>query len=146
MKSVLVLATLLVVAIPAPASAHDGPHRRHDSRAASWAAQADSPGDFRCDAYRDRGRTDCDAAWRDQRRWTSRGTTAHRADVWRSSGLAGAEIWRGAWGRPDLVHAGGVSYDGRDPDRINWCRATYRSYDPHSGYYRTYDGRERFCG
>ncbi|WP_370651947.1 BA14K family protein [Brevundimonas sp.] len=29
---------------------------------------------------------------------------------------------------------------------MDWCRSAYRSYDPASGYYRTYDGRLVFCG
>ena len=33
----------------------------------SVAAQRDRPGDYRCDAYWDANRTDCDARWRDQR-------------------------------------------------------------------------------
>ncbi|HYC67055.1 BA14K family protein [Brevundimonas sp.] len=59
----------------------------------------------------------------------------------------------GAYGRPDLVYPDGRGgYDrrgysgGRDPGRIDWCRATYRSYDPGSGYYRAYSGRLIFCG
>ncbi|NJC40315.1 hypothetical protein GGQ87_000573 [Brevundimonas alba] len=62
--------------------------------------------------------------------------------------------YHGAYGRPDLVYPGGgyggysrQSYGGaRDPGRIDWCRATYRSYDPASGYYRAYSGRLIFCG
>jgi hypothetical protein len=27
-----------------------------------------------------------------------------------------------------------------------WCRANYRSYDPHTGYYRAYSGRWVYCG
>ena len=29
---------------------------------------------------------------------------------------------------------------------VDWCRATYRSYDPGSGYYRAWSGRLVFCG
>ena len=61
--------------------------------------------------------------------------------------------YHGAYGRPDLVYPGGHgSYDrasysgGRDRGRIDWCRATYRSYDPGSGYYRAWSGRLIFCG
>ena len=60
----------------------------------------------------------------------------------------------GAYGRPDLVYPGdgyrgshGGGYAGwRDPGRSDWCRATYRSYDSRSGYYRAYSGRLVFCG
>jgi hypothetical protein len=69
-------------------------------------------------------------------------------------------VYHGAYGRPDLVYPGGRgdygyggygggygSYGGgRDPGRIDWCRAAYRSYDPGSGYYRAYSGRLIFCG
>ena len=59
--------------------------------------------------------------------------------------------YHGAYGRPDLVYPGGgygaPAYGGgRDPGRIDWCRATYRSYDPGSGYYRAWSGRLVFCG
>lgn len=56
--------------------------------------------------------------------------------------------YHGAYGRPDLVYPGGQRGYGRDrdPDRVDWCRATYRSYDPASGYYRTWGGRLVFCG
>ena len=67
----------------------------------------------------------------------------------RSEGAA----WHGAYGRPDLVYPGGQGgyghggYDrGRDPDRVDWCRATYRSYEPDTGYYRAWSGRLIFCG
>ena len=67
----------------------------------------------------------------------------------RSEGAA----WHGAYGRPDLVYPGGQGgygrgdYGrGRDPHRVDWCRATYRSYDPGSGYYRAWSGRLIFCG
>lgn len=68
-------------------------------------------------------------------------------------GQAGA-VWHGAYGRPDLVYpgAGRGGYarqdysGGRDPARIDWCRATWRSYDPASGYYRAWSGRLIFCG
>ncbi|GAA0870518.1 hypothetical protein GCM10009116_23540 [Brevundimonas basaltis] len=64
-------------------------------------------------------------------------------------GSAGT-AYHGAYGRPDLVYPGGYgdpAYGGgRDPGRIDWCRARYRSYDPRSGYYRAYSGRLIFCG
>lgn len=67
-------------------------------------------------------------------------------------GQAGT-AYHGAYGRPDLVYPGGgrggygpAHGDGRNPGRIDWCRATYRSYDASSGYYRAYSGRLMFCG
>lgn len=63
-------------------------------------------------------------------------------------GSAGT-AWHGAYGRPDIVFPQGhrpAAGGGRDRDRIDWCRATYRSYDAHSGYYRAYSGRMIFCG
>lgn len=70
----------------------------------------------------------------------------------RGYGSAGT-AYHGAYGRPDLVYPGGgyrghdgSAYGGRDPGRVAWCRATYRSYDARSGYYRAYSGRLIFCG
>lgn len=68
----------------------------------------------------------------------------------RGYGSAGT-AYHGAYGRPDLVYPGGghggATYGGgRDPGRIDWCRARYRSYDVRSGYYRAYSGRLIFCG
>ena len=68
-------------------------------------------------------------------------------------GSAGT-AYHGAYGRPDLVFPGGGygSHGGaaygrsRDPGRVDWCRASYRSYDARSGYYRAYSGRLIFCG
>jgi hypothetical protein len=135
---------------------------RHD-----FNGQADVPGDYRCDAYWDRGRTDCGAGWRDQRRYASQGSWnrghGHRYDqghgryaYGRGHGQGwngrnqGAGVYPGAYGRPDLVYPGGGRSHGytggRDPGRIDWCRASYRSYDPSSGYYRAYSGRLIFCG
>ncbi|MCS6627453.1 BA14K family protein [Roseibacterium beibuensis] len=62
--------------------------------------------------------------------------------------------YHGAYGRPDLVYPGGghggyggaTHGGGRDPGRVDWCRASYRSYDPRSGYYRAYSGRLIYCG
>ncbi|WP_420471215.1 BA14K family protein [Brevundimonas sp. FT23042] len=65
---------------------------------------------------------------------------------------AGGTTYQGAYGRPDVVFPGGGSAHsgyaggGRDARRIDWCRATYRSYDPHSGYYRAFSGRLVWCG
>ena len=60
----LIAASTLLLA-GAPADAQD---RYYET----WRGQRDVPGDFRCDAFWDRGRTDCDAAWRDQRSWSQR--------------------------------------------------------------------------
>jgi len=60
--------------------------------------------------------------------------------------------YHGAYGRPDLVYPGsgrggyGPTSGIRDPGRIDWCRATWRSYDARSGYYRAYSGHLIFCG
>lgn len=61
----------------------------------------------------------------------------------------GGAAYYGAYGRPDLVYpAGGRSYGSRASygSRSDWCRANYRSYDPHTGYYRAYSGRLIWCG
>lgn len=58
----------------------------------------------------------------------------------------GAEAWQGAYGRPDLVYSNTDNRGGRDARRIAWCRSSYRSYDPASGYYRAYSGRLVYCG
>ncbi|MDP1911901.1 BA14K family protein [Brevundimonas sp.] len=66
----------------------------------------------------------------------------------------GSTTYHGAYGRPDHVYpGGGVSYGGYTGghgggynSRADWCRATYRSYDPSSGYYRAYSGRLVYCG
>ncbi|WP_439472446.1 BA14K family protein [Brevundimonas sp.] len=66
---------------------------------------------------------------------------------------SGGTTYEGAYGRPDVVYPGGGyggyhgGYQGgRDVRRIDWCRATYRSYDPASGYYRAYSGQLVWCG
>lgn len=64
---------------------------------------------------------------------------------YRQYGQPAGTAYHGAYGRPDLVYPDGGSH-GRDPGRVDWCRATYRSYDPGSGYYRAYSGRLIFCG
>ena len=154
-----------------------------------WRSQLDRPGDYRCDAFWDASRTDCDARWRDQRHLVSRQarrdyralaghghndgryqraynghggrySTRRRGygygydhDRGYGHGRSEGAAWHGAYGRPDLVYPGGQGgygrgdYGrGRDPDRVDWCRATYRSYDPGSGYYRAWSGRLIFCG
>jgi hypothetical protein len=145
---VLTATVAAVAALSGPASAQSRIHTSHGG----WVSQYDRPGDYRCDAYWDANRRDCDAGWRDQRRFGSRGyvgeTYGYRYgqghDRYRPDG---PDVYPGAWGRPDLVYPGHSRADGgRHGDRIAWCRATYRSYDPRSGYYRTYDGRQVFCG
>lgn len=120
--------------------------------------QADRPGDYRCDAYWDAARTDCGALWRDQRPVRARtyGYDDGRYGYGYRTNLGSSpSVYPGAYGRPDLIYPGGGSRQaysrdaygrGRDPHRIDWCRAAYRSYDPASGYYRAYSGRLIFCG
>ena len=127
--------------------------RAHDYGARyDFNGQADRPGDYRCDAYWDAARTDCGAAWRDQRPTYAR---RYRASGYGHGDHGGPSVYPGAYGRPDLIYpSGGSPYGygaasyghGRDARRIDWCRGAYRSYDPASGYYRTYDGRLVFCG
>ncbi len=137
-------------------------HGRYD-----YNGQADRPGDYRCDAYWDRGRDDCGAAWRDQRPFTRQynsgyghgyrsGHQGYGASYGYSGGYYGggygqapAQAYPGAYGRPDLVYSSG-GYGGyaggRDPGRTAYCAARFRSYDPRTGYYRAYSGRLVFCG
>jgi hypothetical protein len=158
--TLIAAAAVAATAFAAPADAQSR-YRGYSS----YGGQADVPGDFRCDAYWDRGRTDCDAGWRDQRsyrssqwrRWTGYGYgygNGHGYGWGRPAGAA----YQGAYGRPDLVYpSGGYGHGGygygsgyaggqRDPRRVDWCRASYRSYDPRSGYYRAYSGRLVYCG
>jgi len=146
---VLTATVAATAALAGPALAQSRIHTSHGG----WVSQYDRPGDYRCDAYWDAGRDDCNADWRDQRRHSSRGIEGrghgrygygyghgYRAQV------GGAAVYPGAWGRPDLVYPGGHDSAGRHGNRVAWCQARYRSYDPRSGYYRTYDGRRVFCG
>ena len=122
--------------------------RRSYSRDWSFNGQADRPGDYRCDAFWDADRTDCDAGWRDQRRGSDRyGRSYGRG--YGSSYSSGGAVYPGAYGRPDLVYPsgrGGHASSARSQARIDWCRWNYRSYDPASGYYRAYSGRLVWCG
>ena len=162
------LAATSFAAPPAEAqSGYYGHHNRgygHDRRAPSWWDQRDRPGDYRCDAYWDANRTDCHERWRDQRpRYAyNRGHGGHghygrgygygyggRYDYQAyASAVRGANVWPGAYGRPDLVYPGaGYGHSsGRDPRRVDWCRWNYRSYNPSTGYYRAYSGRLVYCG
>lgn len=58
----------------------------------------------------------------------------------------GGSTYHGAYGRPDIIHPGGYNEWGVYGSRQAWCQATYRSYDPRSGYYRAYSGRLIYCG
>lgn len=164
-------ALILTGLIAAPAAAQ---HRQGYDPAAqgsrTWSShgrgwdydgQADRPGDYRCDAYWDRGRDDCAASWRDQRPFVRSYGSSHRGRGYGHA--AGGYVYQpynqgtqyyGAYGRPDQVYPGSgyggrvgqsAGY-GRDNDRSAWCAATYRSYDPVSGYYRAYSGHLVFCG
>ena len=129
----------------------------------SYGGQQDVPGDYRCDAYWDLGRTDCDARWRDQRAPWRRSS----GYGYGGSNYGGSQAYYGEYGRPDVIYSGGgyggyasgqvygdryghdhsgYATGGRDPQRINWCCAEYRSYDPRTGYYTAYSGRPVFCG
>lgn len=142
----------------------------------SYGGQRDVPGDYRCDAYWDRGRNDCNASWRDQRGYgygynTSYGRGGYGHQTGRNyyssqsgRGYGRGTTYYGAYGQPDVVYAvptggygpshGGYSggygqghgYNNRNQGRIEWCRSAYRSYDPQSGYYRAYSGRLVYCG
>jgi hypothetical protein len=135
------VATALSSAPALAQSWRDAPPRYERGVRYDFHGQADRPGDYRCDAYWDAGRSDCGAAWRDQR-------PAHPRRYRLSGYDQGPSVYPGAYGRPDLVYPGGGATYGqaRDPRRIDWCLGAYRSYDPASGYYRTYDGRLVFCG
>ena len=155
MREIMLAATLLgAAALTAPEPA----------KAQTWRDQLGVPGDFRCDAYWDRGRDDCDAAWRTQylrRQWGGRDWGRER---W--SGHGGYDRYDGGYrGYDRSGHGhdyggyGGYGYGGpheprpthpptqwRDPERIHWCQHRFRSYDPSTGYYLGYSGHYRFCG
>ena len=81
--------------------------------------------------------------------YSSRGRGYGSAYGYGGGGNQGGTAWYGAYGRPDLVYpAGGHSYgsSGAHGNRADWCRATYRSYNPYTGYYRAYSGRLIYCG
>ena len=155
MKAAALAAALLTASVALPAAAQSWGYPDQARTYSSYGrygndynGQQDRPGDYRCDAYWDAARTDCGAAWRDQR---PAHTRRYRPAGYGYSYSSGPGVYPGAYGRPDLVYPGGGSaYDrpayGRDARRVDWCRSVYRSYDPASGYYRTYDGRLVFCG
>lgn len=149
---------LLVLSAALPAAAQSSDHRTR-----TWSShgghdfngQADRPGDYRCDAYWDRGRDDCGAGWRDQRpfvrQYSARGHRGHGSGGQGYRAHDQGTPYHGAYGRPDLVFSGS-GYGGppsgtwRDHNRSAWCAARFRSYDPVSGYYRAWSGRLVFCG
>lgn len=152
-------ATLLILSAALPAMAQSGEHRSRiwsSHGGHSFNGQADRPGDYRCDAYWDRGRDDCRAAWRDQRPFVRHYGSHGRDDGGYGYRQSEGVRYYGAYGRPDQVYPGsgyggqvGGSYGGsgyRDAGRSAWCASRYRSYDPVSGYYRAYSGRLVFCG
>ena len=170
----LAVAAVLVTASAAPALAQNWSYPDQARSYSSYGrygndynGQQDRPGDYRCDAYWDRARDDCDARWRDQRPFRSYSSygSGHRSSRYERDG--GGYVYQpynqgtqyyGAYGRPDQVYPGsgyggqvqgyyGGGYsNGRDPGRQSYCASRYRSYDPHSGYYRAYSGRLIFCG
>ncbi|MDI1325931.1 MAG: BA14K family protein [Brevundimonas sp.] len=76
-------------------------------------------------------------------------STRHRGHGSNQRYDQGGAAYYGAYGRPDLVYpAGGRTYNSHAShgSRADWCRASYRSYDPHTGYYRAYSGRLIYCG
>ena len=160
MREIMLAATLLgAAALLAPDKAE----------AQTWRDQLGVPGDFRCDAYWDRGRDDCDAAWRTQylrQGWDRRsGHGRDRHDGYRD-GYRGYDRYASyghgygqGYGRGQGYGHGGYGYGWpheprpthaptpyRDPERIHWCQHRFRSYDPHTGYYLGYSGHYRFCG
>lgn len=159
MRLLLIAAAATLVAAPAAAQSWSGYNAGHRS---GWDVQSqyDRPGDYRCDAFWDANRDDCGARWRDQRSHTSWNTGyGHQGSGYgygsrRGYGHDGGAAYYGAYGRPDVVYGGGRGRGGhggygqgaRDPRRIDWCRASYRSYDPSSGYYRAYSGHLVWCG
>ncbi|MES2835675.1 MAG: BA14K family protein [Pseudomonadota bacterium] len=169
MRLLLIAAAVSALAAPAAAQSWNGYNTgRGHERSSGWDVQSqyDRPGDYRCDAFWDANRTDCGARWRDQRSRTSWNagytnrayghgySTRQRGygHAGRGYGSGAGTAYYGAYGRPDVVYPSGgygggyAAGGGRDPHRIDWCRASYRSYDPSSGYYRAYSGRLVWCG
>lgn len=80
-------ATLLISASPMAAAAQSLDHRTWSSQGGyGFNGQDDRPGDYRCDRYWDAGRTDCSAAWRDQRPFTRRYSSHAHYDSYRGNG------------------------------------------------------------
>jgi hypothetical protein len=154
MRLLLIAAAISALAAPAAAQSWNGYNTGH-SPGGDVQSQYDRPGDYRCDAFWDANRTDCGARWRDQRGGAS-WNAGYGYGSRRGYGHDGGAAWYGTYGRPDIVYGGGRSRNGgghggsgqdaRDPRRIDWCRANYRTYDPSSGYYRAYSGGLIWCG
>ncbi|MBX9615654.1 MAG: BA14K family protein [Caulobacteraceae bacterium] len=71
--SAFAVVLILTGALPAAAQNWEPRTRTWSSHGGyGFNGQADRPGDYRCDAYWDAGRTDCGAAWRDQRPFVRR--------------------------------------------------------------------------
>ncbi|WP_077356843.1 BA14K family protein [Brevundimonas sp. LM2] len=165
MKAFAFAAIVLTVAAPAAAQSWHYPDQARSYSSYSrhgydYNGQRDRPGDYRCDAYWDRGRDDCGAGWRDQRTYRSQGHGyGYGHDRYSRYGQGGGYVYQpynqgtqyyGSYGRPDQVYPGG-GYGGqvggyRDHGRSGYCAARYRSYDPRSGYYRAYSGQLIYCG
>lgn len=174
MKAAALAAALLTASVAVPAAAQSWGYPDQARSYSSYGrygndynGQQDRPGDYRCDAYWDRGRDDCNARWRDQRPFVRSYSSNHRYSRYGREHDGGGYVYQpynqgtryyGAYGRPDQVYPGsgyggqvgagyGVGYsNGRDPGRSSYCASRYRSYDPRSGYYRAYSGRLVFCG
>lgn len=161
MRLLIIAAAATLVATPTAAQSWSGYNSGYGhQRSGGWNVQSqyDRPGDYRCDAFWDANRDDCGARWRDQRSrasWnTGYGHRGYGYGTRRGYGHDGGAAWYGTYGRPDVVYGGGDrgahgygnGGGARDQRRIDWCRASYRSYDPNSGYYRAYSGRMIWCG
>lgn len=42
-------------------------------------------------------------------------------------------------------HHGGLTYEPWTPEWQSWCSSSYRSFNPRTGTFRGYDGRDHFC-
>ncbi|WP_426037377.1 BA14K family protein [Brevundimonas sp. DC300-4] len=177
MKAAALAAALLTASVALPAAAPVAAQNwGYPDQARTWSSygrygndyngQQDRPGDYRCDAYWDRAREDCDARWRDQRPYRSYSSNPRYSRYGREHDGGGyvyqpynqGTQYYGAYGRPDQVYPGsgyggqvqnyyGAGYsNGRDSGRSAYCASRYRSYDPVSGYYRAWSGRLVFCG
>ena len=93
------------------------------------------------------GHRDNGGSWSRGRSWDRpRGYDRPRYDP-------GTAFWGGVVGgvlgnmfRPDppvIVQAPPIVV--QEPRSIEWCMATFRSYDPETGYYTAYDGRRLPC-
>lgn len=123
MKVAAVAAALLTASVALPAAAQSWGYPDQARSYSSYSryghdynGQQDRPGDYRCDAYWDRGRDDCGASWRDQRpaRSYSSYGSGHRHSRYREPDGGGyvyqpynqGTQYYGAYGRPDQVYPG----------------------------------------